>query len=207
LELNVKQRFFLSFATVALMAAGCGDSSGSASDASVEGDEMSGETCEATFTEDYQFTNLSGSPGLAVKKGERLLVSSLGAFRITLLAEGPDGAVDWSLDPDEVDPLPFTTNCSESDSAQFLVVFKDVSVYKDPLFAEEACKLTKGQSASTTAFGFSLIQGTGGGYEVSGSGLKTLCGVSKAYMKAETTMKGTVNATSLYSVRIVLKAK
>lgn len=203
----MKQRFCTGLLTAALMTAACDDSAGSDSDASVEADDMSGETCEATFTEDYQFTNVSGSPGLAVKKGERLLVSSLGAFRTTLLAEGPDGAVDWSLDPDEVDPLPFTTNCTESNSAQFLVVFKDVSVYKDALFAEEACKLMKGQSASTNGFSFSLIPDTGGGYEVSGNGLKTLCGVSNAFMKAERTMKGTVGATSLYSVRIVLKTK
>lgn len=151
--------------------------------------------CTATFTEDFQVTNVFGEDTFVAEGGEEYLVG-----RADASGDEADLLFLTSVGPEEfVVPLgdgsPVELSCGELVETYY-AVFDDVTVYETEDLTSPLCELSKGQVASTdggTGYAITAINLNGPSiYEVILGGFSEQCGASRGYVGVpEITVWGT----------------
>ncbi len=192
---------------LALLALGCGDGSdddgGSSGDGQVTA-EWEG-LCVATFEKDWAFLGFFDEEvDLRVSAGERYLLTRYSLFgdspRASIGYLSAYGPVDFDIEVETADELPFTSNCEIDETELIYGVFVDTEVFEDEALTKKICTLPAGTNQPTMVAGAGLagdlnIGGTQKCAIAVGS-LSELCdGAAKGFVEASNAKIGDTTHT------------
>jgi len=104
--------------------------------------------CVATFTADYAVMDAFKKPLFTARAGEEYLILSFFAeFSASLAYLTPHGPIEFDVDADVGETLPFTSSCSPQ-FPTYYAVFADVSVFAELGLENKLCDLASGTAAA-----------------------------------------------------------
>jgi hypothetical protein len=140
-----------------------GNSGGGAAPARPDGQVVApwDKLCVATFTRDFEVIDAFGDPELSVQSGDRYLQGDGGLFAEAVIVYVSDeGPVEFDIDVENGEMLPFTSNCQDGSTKTYAAVFADTPVYSDEAMTMQLCSLRAG----------TMVEGSGIGYIAAGGG-------------------------------------
>lgn len=149
--------------------------------------------CTATFTEDFQITDVFGEDTFVAETGEEYLVNRASGDEADLLFLTSVGPDDFTVPLGDGSPIELS--CGEMVETYY-AVFDDVTVYETEDLDTPLCELSQGDVASTdggTGYAVTAINFNGPStYEVILGGFSEQCGASRGYVSVpEITVWGT----------------
>jgi hypothetical protein len=146
--------------------------------------------CVATFTADYAVTDAFKKPMFTAHVGEQyLVVRFFVEFSADLAYLTPRGPIEFDVDVNLGEALPFTSSCGPNSTATYFAVFADVSMFAESGLQNKLCDLAGGTTVArdlSKIVGYSLETQSDLGfiYEIELNAFSARCGgADKGYIR------------------------